>query len=66
MDFGDDPNSQEHVKNLLKDKENEIQILKKKLKILATQHIQTLELMSLQDEKDTIYREMLQYKEQVV
>ena len=53
------------MKELIKEKDNEIQTLKKKLKIPNTQHVQTPKLVTLQEERDKIYKEMLMYKEQV-
>lgn len=48
IDLGVDPNNPQPVKNLIKEKENEIHILKKKLKILETRQIQTPKLVALQ------------------
>ena len=50
---------------MLKEKDTEIQILKKKLKILERHHIQTPKLISVQTERDEFNRDMLKYKEQV-
>ena len=50
------------TKKLLEEKENTIQVLKKKLKVPNDEHIQSLELFTLQEEKEKIYQEMMDYK----
>ena len=49
-------------KKLLEEKEKTIQVLKKKLKVTGTQHIQLYELTVLQQEKDKIYQELMEFK----
>ena len=61
IDLGVDPANAKPVKDFLKEKDIEIQILKKKLKIPNTQHIESPELVSLQAERDKYYKEMLMY-----
>ena len=63
--MGIDPSNYKPVKDLIKEKDNEIQILKKKLEIPNTQHIQSPKLVALQEESYKIYKEMMLYKEQV-
>lgn len=63
--MGADPNNSKPVKNLLKEKEVEIKVLKKKIKIPEGHHIQTPKLVSLQIGKDEVYRDMLKFKERV-
>ena len=46
----------------MEEKDNTIQILKKKLKIPNSEHAQSLELLALQEEKDKVYQEMMEYK----
>ena len=41
---------------------NTIQVLKKKLKIPSSEHAQSSELLALQEEKDKVYQEMMEYK----
>lgn len=57
------PNNPKLVKNLLKEKEIEIQILKKNLKIPEGHDVQTPELVSLQTKRDEFCRDMLKFKE---
>ena len=54
------------VADLIKEKNNEIQILNKKLKMSATQYQDSPDLIALQEEKDKVYKEMLVFKEQVI
>lgn len=63
--MGDDPRNIEPVNHFLKEKENEIQILKKKSRIPEAWHIKTLELITLQSEKDEFYKYMVKFKEWV-
>ena len=49
----------------MKEKDEEILILKKKLNIPKTQHVQSTELLALQHEKDQIQNEMIECKEQL-
>ena len=44
------------------EKENTIHMLRKKLKVSSTEHVQTPKLIALQYEKDVIYQEMMSYK----
>ena len=64
--MGAKPNNILLVKNVLKEKEIEIQILKKKLKIPEGHHVQTPELVSIQTERDGFYRDVVKFKEQVI
>ena len=61
IELGIDPSNTNPIKDLIKEKDIEIQVLKKKLKIPNTQHIQTPELLAFQEERDKIYKEMLMY-----
>jgi hypothetical protein len=45
ISLGEDPNDKNGVKSLVKEKDKEIQVLKSKLKILASKHVQTKELV---------------------
>ena len=65
IELGNDPNNTKPVKDLNKEKDNELHVLKKKLKIQDTQHIQTPDIVALEEERDKIYKEILMYKEQV-
>lgn len=61
--LGVDPNNPELVKNLLKEKDIEIKILNKNLKIIEGHHIQTLKLVCMQTKRDEFYKDVLNYKE---
>ena len=50
------------VKKLLEEKDNALQVLKKRLKMLGSEHVQSAELLALQEEKDRIHQEMMEYK----
>ena len=50
------------TKNFLEEKEKTIKFLKKKLKVPGVQHIQLSELTVLQQEKDKIYQELMEFK----
>lgn len=65
IELGIDSSISNPITYLFEEKDNKIQILKKKLKILNTQNIQYPELVALQEERDQIYKEMLMYKEKV-
>ena len=54
--------STQAVKRLLEEKDNALQVLKKKLKIPGTEHVHSSELLALQEEKDTVHQEMMEYK----
>ena len=49
------------TKKLLEEKDNTIQVLKKKLKVPNTEHVQSSELFALQEEKEKVYQEMMDY-----
>ena len=51
---------------MLYEKEKTIQLLKKKLKILATQLIQAIELTELEKEKETLNDELNDCKEKIL
>lgn len=53
-----DPKDPKPVKSILDEKENQIQLIKKKLKILNTAHVQQEELIALQMEKYKHYQEI--------
>ena len=48
------------------EKDNTIQVLKKKLKIHNSEHAQSSKLLALQEEKDNAYQEMMEYKGKTV
>jgi hypothetical protein len=54
------------LKYLLEEKDKIIQSLKKKLKMLATEHPQTTELVALEQEKETFWKEALDYKAKIL
>ena len=60
--LGIEPNNTQLTKKLLEEKENTIQMLKQKLKVPGAQHVQYSELTVLQQEKEKIHQEMMDYK----
>ena len=50
----DDGTNEKLVQRMLNDKDNEISILKKKLKMSYVDHVQTLELLVIQKEKERL------------
>ena len=59
VSLGNEPGNVQETKNLLEEKDNTIQVLKKILKIPNAEHAQSSELFTLQEEKDKIYQEMM-------
>ena len=53
------------VKKLLEEKDNALQVLKKRLKMPGSEHVQSAELLALQEEKDKVHQEMMEYKEKL-
>ena len=51
---------------MLEEKDNSLQVLKKKLKIPSTEHVQSSELLALQEEEDKIHQEMMEHKGRAV
>ena len=47
---------------MLEEKDNALQVLKEELKIPGTEHVQSSELLALQEEKDKVHQEMMEYK----
>ena len=62
VSLGNEPGNVQETKRLLEEKDNTIQVLKKKLKIPNAEHAQSPELFTLQEEKDKFYQEMMDYK----
>ena len=60
--MGSEPGNAQATKKILEEKDNTIQVLKKNLKIPNTEHSQSPELFTLQEEKDKVYQEMMDYK----
>jgi hypothetical protein len=58
--LGENPEDVEFIQALIKTKENEIRKLNKNLNILGIDHVQTLELQVVQQQKDQILRKMVQ------
>ena len=52
----------QETKKLLEEKDNTIQVLKKKLKFPNAEHVQSSELFTFQEEKEKVYQEMMDYK----
>ena len=55
ISLGSEPGNAQATKKLLEEKDNTIQVLKKKLKIPNYEHAQSPELFALQEEKDKVY-----------
>ena len=51
---------------MLQEKDNALQVLKKRLKIPGSEHVQSSELLALQEEKDKIHQEMMEHKGRAV
>ena len=62
ISLGSEPGNAQATKNLFEEKENTIQVLKKRLKIPNSEHAQSPELFALQEEKDKVYQEMMDEK----
>ena len=63
---GDETRNTQATRSLLEEKYNALQILKKKLKIPSSEHVQSSELLALQEEKNKIHQEMMEYKGKTV
>ena len=59
---GNEIGNTQAIKRLLEEKDNALQVLKKRLKIPNTEHVQSSELLALQEEKDKIHQDMMEYK----
>ena len=59
---GNETSNTQAIKRLLEEKDNAFQVLKKKMKIPSTEHVQSSELLALQEEKDRIHQDMMDYK----
>ena len=66
ISLGDETWNTQAIKRLLEEKDNALQVLKKKLKIPSFEHVQSSELLALQEEKDKIHQEMMEYKGKTV
>ena len=62
----DEPGNTQAIRRILEEKDNALQVLKKKLKIPSFEHAQSSELLALQEEKDKIHQEMMEYKGKMV
>jgi hypothetical protein len=62
MDVGAEPDNMQPIKNMIEEKENTIQVMKKKLKIPENEHVQTTKLTTLQREKYSLQEELMNYK----
>jgi len=62
VSLGTEQGNMQATKKLLEEKDNTIQVLKKKLKVPNAEHVHTLKLFKLQEEKEKIYQEMMDYK----
>ena len=62
ISLGNERDNTQEIKRLLEEKDNALQLLKKRLKIPSTEHVQSSELLALQEEKDKIHQEMMEHK----
>ena len=63
---GSEKDNTQAIKRMLEEKDNALQVLKKKLKIPSIEHVQSSELLALQEEKDKIHQEMMEHKGRAV
>ena len=63
---GNERDNTQAVRRMLEEKDNALQVLKKKLKIPGAEHVQSSELLALQEEKYKMYQEMMEHKRKVV
>ena len=54
------------TQRILKEKEGTIQLLKKKIDIIVTRLIQTIELMKIEKEKEALNTELIDYKARIL
>ena len=59
---GNERDNTQAVRRMLEEKDNALQVLKKKLNIPSTEHVQSSELLALQEEKYKIHQEMMKHK----
>ena len=62
ISLGSEAGNAQATKKILEEKDNTIQVLKKRLNIPNSEHAQSPELFALQEEKDKFYQEMMDYK----
>ena len=62
VSLGSEPGNAQATRKLLEEKDNTIQVLKKRLKIPNSEYAQSPELLALQEEKHIVYQEMMEYK----
>jgi hypothetical protein len=60
ISLGEDPKNMTIVGDLIKEKDNEIKILKKKINVPDVQHVQTPELQASHEEKEQLYQQLLE------
>jgi hypothetical protein len=58
IDLGAYPKDAASVQDLIPTRDKEIEVLKKKLEIPIVDHVKTLDLQSMQHEKDTLVEQM--------
>ena len=59
VSLGVKPGNMKETKKLIEEKDNTIQVLKKKLKVPNAEHAQSSELFALQEEEEFFYQEMM-------
>ena len=66
ISLGSEPGNAQATKKLSEENDNTIQVLKRKPKIPNSEHAQSPELFALQEEKDKVYQEMMDYKDKAL
>jgi len=61
----DDATNEEPIQNMVSDKDNEIAIMKKQLKLSDVDHVQTLEILAIQKEKEKLIEVIVKLNEQL-
>jgi hypothetical protein len=61
----DDATNEEHIQKMVSDKDNEISILKKQLKLFDVDHVQTPKLLVIQKEKEKLIEVITKLNEQI-
>ena len=62
ISLGNERDNSQAIKILLEEKDNALQVLKKRLNIPSTEHVQSSKLLTLQEEKHKIHQEMIEHK----
>ena len=63
IEIGANPSDPKPIQSLNNENDIEIKVLKKKLNMPSSLYVQTLDLAFLREDKDSMYRELMSYKE---